>query len=142
MQKRLLRLRPKPIRAKLSRPIGRESFFSCAPWQAGNKTVSRRAQIHVFAVEQEVHWAVIYVADGPYLRHEGPHAVAAVFGQPAEGAVSAGFALLAERLASKARKELEQEMGHPGISSGNAKAMKLVTDMIEGVAELTEKGEE
>ena len=82
------------------------------------------------------------MADGPYLRHEGPHAVAAVFGQPAEGAVSAGFALLAERLAGKARKELEQEMGRPVISSGNAKAMKLVTDMIEGVAELTEKGEE
>ena len=42
------------------------------------------------------------------------------------------------RVAGNARKELEQEMGRPVISAENAKTMKLVTDMIEGVAELTE----
>ncbi len=46
------------------------------------------------------------------------------------------------RVAGNARKELEQEMGRPVISAGNAKTMKLVTDIIEGVAELPEKGEE
>ena len=46
------------------------------------------------------------------------------------------------RVAGNARKELEQEMGRPVISAENAKTMKLVTDMIEGVAELPEKGEE
>ena len=46
------------------------------------------------------------------------------------------------RVAGNARKELEQEMGRPVISAENAKTMKLVTDIIEGVAELTEKGEE
>jgi len=46
------------------------------------------------------------------------------------------------RIAGNARKELEQEMGRPVISAENAKTMKLVTDMIEGVAELPEKGEE
>lgn len=46
------------------------------------------------------------------------------------------------RVAGNARKELEQEMGRPVISAENAKAMKLVTDIIEGVAELPEKGEE
>ena len=46
------------------------------------------------------------------------------------------------RVAGNARKELEQEMGRPVISAGNAKTMKLMTDIIEGVAELTEKGEE
>ena len=38
--------------------------------------------------------------------------------------------------------DTEQEMGCPVISAGNAKTMKLVTDIIEGVAELPEKGEE
>ena len=33
-------------------------------------------------------------------------------------------------------------MGRPVISAENAKTMKLVTDIIEGVAELPEKGEE
>ena len=46
------------------------------------------------------------------------------------------------RVAGNARKELEQEMGRPVISAGNARTMKLVTDIIEGVAELEEKGEE
>lgn len=46
------------------------------------------------------------------------------------------------RIAGNARKELEQEMGRPVISAENAKTMKLVTDMIEGVAELPEKGGE
>lgn len=46
------------------------------------------------------------------------------------------------RVAGNARKELEQEMGRPVISAENAKTMKLVTDMIEGVAELPEKGGE
>lgn len=46
------------------------------------------------------------------------------------------------RIAGNARKELEQEMGRPVISAENAKTMKLVTDIIEGVAELPEKGEE
>ena len=46
------------------------------------------------------------------------------------------------RVAGNARKELEQEMGRPVISAENAKTMKLVTDIIEGVAELPEKGEE
>lgn len=46
------------------------------------------------------------------------------------------------RVAGNARKELEQEMGRPVISVENAKTMKLVTDIIEGVAELPEKGEE
>ena len=46
------------------------------------------------------------------------------------------------RVAGNARKELEQEMGRPVISAGNARTMKLVTDIIEGVAELPEKGEE
>lgn len=46
------------------------------------------------------------------------------------------------RVAGNARKELEQEMGRPVISAGNAKTMKLMTDIIEGVAELEGKGEE
>ncbi len=46
------------------------------------------------------------------------------------------------RVAGNARKELEQEMGRPVISAGNARTMKLVTDIIEGVAELEGKGEE
>ena len=46
------------------------------------------------------------------------------------------------RIAGNARKELEQEMGCPVISVENAKTMKLVTDIIEGVAELEGKGEE
>ena len=46
------------------------------------------------------------------------------------------------RVAGNARKELEREMGRPVISAENAKTMKLVTDIIEGVAELPEKGEE
>lgn len=46
------------------------------------------------------------------------------------------------RVAGNARKELEQEMGRPVISAENAKTMKLITDIIEGVAELPEKGEE
>lgn len=46
------------------------------------------------------------------------------------------------RVAGNARKELEQEMGRPVISAGNARTMKLVTDIIKDVAELTEKGEE
>lgn len=46
------------------------------------------------------------------------------------------------RIAGNARKELEQEMGRPVISAENAKTMKLVTDIIEGVAKLPEKGEE
>ncbi len=46
------------------------------------------------------------------------------------------------RVAGNARKELEQEMGRPVISAGNARTMKLVTDIIEGVAELLGKGEE
>lgn len=46
------------------------------------------------------------------------------------------------RVAGNARKELEQEMGRPVISAGNAQTMKLVTDIIEGVAELEGKGEE
>ena len=33
-------------------------------------------------------------------------------------------------------------MGRPVISAGNARTMKLVTDIIKDVAELTEKGEE
>ena len=40
------------------------------------------------------------------------------------------------------RKKLEQEMGCPVISAENAKTMKLVTDIIEDAAKLTEKGEE
>ena len=43
------------------------------------------------------------------------------------------------RVAGNARKELEREMGRPVISSENAKTMKLITDVIEGVAELEEK---
>ena len=46
------------------------------------------------------------------------------------------------RIAGNARKELEQEMGRPVISVENAKTMKLVTDIIEDAAKLTEKGEE
>lgn len=46
------------------------------------------------------------------------------------------------RVAGNARKELEQEMDRPVISAGNARTMKLVTDIIKDVAELTEKGEE
>ena len=46
------------------------------------------------------------------------------------------------RIAGNARKELEQEMGLPVISAGNAKTMKLVTDIIKDVAELEGKGEE
>ena len=46
------------------------------------------------------------------------------------------------RVAGNARKELEHEMGRPVISAGNARTMKLVTDIIEGVAELEGKGEE
>ena len=46
------------------------------------------------------------------------------------------------RVAGNARKELEQEMGRPVISAENAKTMKLVTDIIEDAAKLTEKGEE
>lgn len=46
------------------------------------------------------------------------------------------------RIAGNARKELEQEMGHPVISAENAKTMKLVTDIIEDAAKLPEKGEE
>lgn len=46
------------------------------------------------------------------------------------------------RIAGNARKELEQEMGCPVISVENAKTMKLVTDIIEDAAKLTEKGEE
>ena len=45
------------------------------------------------------------------------------------------------RVAGNARKELEREMGRPVISSGNAKTMKLITDVIEGVAELEGKEE-
>ena len=45
------------------------------------------------------------------------------------------------RVAGNARKELEQEMGRPVISSENAKTMKLITDVIEGVAELEGKEE-
>ena len=45
------------------------------------------------------------------------------------------------RVAGNARKELEREMGRPVISSENAKTMKLITDVIEGVAELEGKGE-
>ena len=43
------------------------------------------------------------------------------------------------RVAGNARKELEREMGRPVISSENAKTMKLITDVIEGVAELEGK---
>lgn len=46
------------------------------------------------------------------------------------------------RIAGNARKELEQEMGRPVISAGNARTMKLVTDIIKDVAELEGKGEE
>ena len=46
------------------------------------------------------------------------------------------------RIAGNPRKELEQEMGCPVISAENAKTMKLVTDIIEDAAKLTEKGEE
>lgn len=46
------------------------------------------------------------------------------------------------RIAGNARKELEQEMGHPVISAENAKTMKLITDVIEGVAELEGKEED
>ena len=45
------------------------------------------------------------------------------------------------RVAGNARKELEREMGRPVISAENAKTMKLITDVIEGVAELEGKGE-
>ena len=45
------------------------------------------------------------------------------------------------RIAGNARKELEREMGRPVISSENAKTMKLITDVIEGVAELEGKEE-
>ena len=38
--------------------------------------------------------------------------------------------------------DTEQETRRPVISAGNAKAMKLVTDIIEGAAELEGKGEE
>ena len=44
-------------------------------------------------------------------------------------------------VAGNARKELEREMGRPVISSENAKTMKLITDVIEGVAELEGKEE-
>lgn len=46
------------------------------------------------------------------------------------------------RVAGNARKELEQEMDRPVISAGNARTMKLVTDIIKDVAELDGKGEE
>ena len=46
------------------------------------------------------------------------------------------------RVAGNARKELEQEMGRPVISAGNARTMKLVTDIIKDVAELEGKGVE
>ena len=46
------------------------------------------------------------------------------------------------RVAGNARKELEQEMDRPVISAGNARTMKLVTDIIKDVAELEGKGEE
>ena len=46
------------------------------------------------------------------------------------------------RVAGNARKELEQEMDRPVISAGNARTMKLVTDIIEDAAKLPEKGEE
>ena len=46
------------------------------------------------------------------------------------------------RVAGNARKELEREMGRPVISSENAKTMKLITDVIEGVAELEGKEED
>lgn len=46
------------------------------------------------------------------------------------------------RVAGNARKELEQEMGRPVISAGNARTMKLVTDIIKDVAELEGKGGE
>ena len=46
------------------------------------------------------------------------------------------------RVAGNARKELEREMGRPVISAGNARTMKLVTDIIKDVAELEGKGEE
>lgn len=45
------------------------------------------------------------------------------------------------RVAGNARKELEREMGRPVISAENAKTMKLITDVIEGVAELEGKEE-
>ena len=45
------------------------------------------------------------------------------------------------RVAGNARKELEREMGRPVISAENAKTMKLITDVIEGVAELEGKKE-
>lgn len=45
------------------------------------------------------------------------------------------------RVAGNARKELEREIGRPVISAENAKTMKLVTDVIEGVAELEGKKE-
>ena len=45
------------------------------------------------------------------------------------------------RVAGNARKELEREMGRPVISSENTKTMKLITDVIEGVAELEGKEE-
>ena len=45
------------------------------------------------------------------------------------------------RVAGNARKELEREMGRPVISSENAKTMKLIIDVIEGVAELEGKEE-
>ena len=45
------------------------------------------------------------------------------------------------RVAGNARKELEREMGRPVISSENAKTMKLITDVIGGVAELEGKEE-
>ena len=38
--------------------------------------------------------------------------------------------------------DTEQKTRRPVISAGNAKAMKLVTDIIEGAAELEGKGEE
>ena len=46
------------------------------------------------------------------------------------------------RVAGNARKELEREMGRPVISSENAKTMKLIPDVIEGVAELEGKEED
>ena len=45
------------------------------------------------------------------------------------------------RVAGNARKELEQEMGRPVISAGNARTMKLITDIIEDAASLPKEDE-
>ena len=58
--------------------------------------MSGRAEIYVFAVKQDVHGAVVHAVDRPDLLHERPHAVAAVFGQPAERTVGASLAVLAQ----------------------------------------------